>query len=482
MAVDDLFDLIKVLTPSEKRYFKIHAKTHVGDKYKNSYEKLFDAINYWPDEVPYDEKVFKRKHKGKAFLKNLSVEKNYLYELILETLRNYQAENKQEIRLHQFIADLRLLYDKGMLEQGKKLIDKAYILAEESEQIPYMITLCQFKDRFTRYRQTKEEEEQARKNFKIEKQLLLLLEAERNIAHIRREIFNLYTSGKLIPEIPNLKNEIAKWEQSTKNLQPTSTATRYLYTCKALIAEKESDYISAMQYYEKLLPLAEKQIKLGKEPAEYARPLLSNYLVCAHYCQRYDLFEEIINRITDLPAHSPREKAEVFIHTYQYKLLYQLNVRNTSDCAELINDIEKGMLVYHSFLSAKTEINIRMNICVLLLQNGEYEKLIPAINHIFTLTGRDDKYLLLIRDLRFMEIIAQYSLQQTDLLNYSIRNTERWLDKHSLSNNYTKKLLAVVKKTLKAGGNLHKAALCNIENHEPETQMLKALFEQWERG
>lgn len=74
---DDLFELIRSLTPSEKRYFKLHADRYSNGGYKKQYEKLFDALNSWPDE-PYDEKEFKRRNKGKAFLKNLPSDKNYL--------------------------------------------------------------------------------------------------------------------------------------------------------------------------------------------------------------------------------------------------------------------------------------------------------------------------------------------------------------------------------------------------------------------
>lgn len=479
MITDDLFELIKALTPTEKRYFKIHAKTHVGDKYKNNYEKLFDAINYWPDDMPYDEKVFKRKHKGKTFIKNLSVEKNYLYELLLETMRRYQAENKQEIRLHQLTADLNLLYNKGLLDQARKLIDKAYAMAEENELIPLMINLCQYNDKFDQYIQPTEHSGQPLKSFEFEKKLLAALEAERNIAHIRREVYYLYTNGKLTNYITDIKTKLEKWNKATTDTNLTTTAQRYYATCNAFIAEKEGNYQSAMQWYEKLLPLAEKHINKNNEPAEYVRRLLSNYLVCAHFCERYDLFNGIIAKIEELPANSPREKAEVFIYTYQYRLLYHINVPQSNFNKKLVTEIEIGLTLHNKLIPLKAIINLRMNICILYLQYGYYDQLISGINTIYELTGRDKKYNQLLRDLKFMEILALCSLQNTDLLNYQVRNTERWLLTNQINNTYTNQLLAATKKWLKLGSPDIKPVLQAITNNQPETAMLSELVKQW---
>ena len=70
-----LFDLVKSMTMSEKRYFKINSLKHViGDS--NDYIQLFDAIE---KQDVYNEKLLLKY----PFVKNLSQEKNYLYRLYL---------------------------------------------------------------------------------------------------------------------------------------------------------------------------------------------------------------------------------------------------------------------------------------------------------------------------------------------------------------------------------------------------------------
>ena len=69
---DDLFDLIKSMSRTEKRYFKLDAQKAGGNK-SNSYLKLFDALK---DLEEYDEPRIFKKLKGEPLLNRLSTEKN----------------------------------------------------------------------------------------------------------------------------------------------------------------------------------------------------------------------------------------------------------------------------------------------------------------------------------------------------------------------------------------------------------------------
>ncbi len=68
---DDLFDLIKSLKKTEKRYFKIYATRH--SEQANS-AKLFSAMEKMPE---YDEAALRRIFSGEKFLDQLAVAKNY---------------------------------------------------------------------------------------------------------------------------------------------------------------------------------------------------------------------------------------------------------------------------------------------------------------------------------------------------------------------------------------------------------------------
>ncbi len=73
---EELFNLIKSLSKSEKRFFKLSSSLQSGEK---NYLKIFDAID---DQSVYDEHALKESFKNEKFIKHFPSEKNHLYKLI----------------------------------------------------------------------------------------------------------------------------------------------------------------------------------------------------------------------------------------------------------------------------------------------------------------------------------------------------------------------------------------------------------------
>ena len=75
----ELFDLVKSLTKSEKRFFKLSSSLQTGEK---NYLKIFDAID---KQGAYDEAALKEYFSDETFVKHFPSEKNHLYKLILKS-------------------------------------------------------------------------------------------------------------------------------------------------------------------------------------------------------------------------------------------------------------------------------------------------------------------------------------------------------------------------------------------------------------
>ncbi|MCB9336004.1 MAG: hypothetical protein H6586_07635, partial [Flavobacteriales bacterium] len=80
-----LFELVHSLTKSEKRFVKLNAQMHSGDKV---YLKLMDAIL---KQNEYNEDELLGLFKNEKFVKQFSVAKNYLINFILKQLRQYHS-------------------------------------------------------------------------------------------------------------------------------------------------------------------------------------------------------------------------------------------------------------------------------------------------------------------------------------------------------------------------------------------------------
>lgn len=132
---NDVFQLVRSLTKAEKRFFNLFSALSEGDK---NYVKLFNALEKMSE---YDEKKLKKKLAGERFLNNLSYEKNYLFKMLLRSLRIFHDESDAENTLHSRFMDLNILTEKGLYTASRETLKKAMNLARASNRSEYQIAL-----------------------------------------------------------------------------------------------------------------------------------------------------------------------------------------------------------------------------------------------------------------------------------------------------------------------------------------------------
>lgn len=116
---DSLFELIKNLSPSEKRSFKLFANRLEANQ-EAKFIQLFDVMDKL--EV-YDEEALL--NKAPVTRKQLANMKSHLYKQVLVSLRLIYADRNVELQLNEQIDFARILYNKGLYLQSLKLLEKA---------------------------------------------------------------------------------------------------------------------------------------------------------------------------------------------------------------------------------------------------------------------------------------------------------------------------------------------------------------------
>ena len=127
----------------------------------------------------------------------------------------------------------------------------------------------------------------------------------------------------------------------------------------------------------------------------------------------------------------------MFVVAKDSRLLYLLNASDKSGSEELIKGIEQGLKKFDSQISRQQKTYINTNICLLRFQTQNYRGLVDSLNNTFSLIGRDEKMQPLLLFLKLLEVMAHFSLKNNDLLEYQLRNTERWLKEHKLNEPFT---------------------------------------------
>ncbi len=106
----ELFDLIKALSKTEKRYVKQEMKRHVLHGTSQA-ELLFDAI---AEQSTYNEAEIKTRFRTKGFAKRLPEAKRELLEVILRAMRQYHAHRNVRRRSLTAVLDADFLRLRGL--------------------------------------------------------------------------------------------------------------------------------------------------------------------------------------------------------------------------------------------------------------------------------------------------------------------------------------------------------------------------------
>jgi tetratricopeptide (TPR) repeat protein len=123
-----LFRLIKSLTKSEKRNFKLFA-TRAGATPDSKFIRLFDAID--KSKQPDDEPLINRIGITAGKLSNL---KRHLYQQVLTSLRLIYINKEIDIELREQIDFTRILYGKGHYLDALRLLERAKDIAVKHNQ------------------------------------------------------------------------------------------------------------------------------------------------------------------------------------------------------------------------------------------------------------------------------------------------------------------------------------------------------------
>jgi hypothetical protein len=125
---DNLFVLVKSLSKSEKRQFKLY----VGRLGVNDDSKFLLLFNVMDKMTDYDEQVILKK--GIVKKQQLSNLKAHLYKQILISLRLNPLHQNIRVQIREQLDFATILYHKGLYKQSLKILDKAKSLALNYEE------------------------------------------------------------------------------------------------------------------------------------------------------------------------------------------------------------------------------------------------------------------------------------------------------------------------------------------------------------
>lgn len=427
----DLFFLIKTLTKAERAYFKKYAK-RFGDEDTLSL-KLFEEIEKQTDtETEYNEEVIKENLNKIQNVNQLSVAKNYLYDLVLKSLLTAQSEKSLDDKLDKYIAQSELLMNKTLFEQSMKMLKKAKKIAYEYENYTKLYTILQIEKNLYFEKVYPNIEKLQNDIFQEELHCLNTLKKKSVIQNLSSQITSLMVNNGLLQDEKELKK--AKAIMAHPYLQKMDE--KESYTFKVFFYHIHTTYYSITTNFEKTFIYMKKFLEMVEsypwQVERKATNLLNvsyNMMVVCTYSKKYDEFFYYLERFRTIPdrykiLNTEYVKSYMF-HAFKLELIVFFETGQFENGVTLAESIERKLEAQRLKIRGTEVIQYYFFISCCYFGTGDFKNSLKWINKLINLgepAQRKDLYM----HSKLFNLVIHYELDNKEHLDYLVKSTYKF--------------------------------------------------------
>lgn len=426
----DLYDLVKSLSKSEKRFLKLNASA------TKLPQELIEFFNSIEKEDFYNKDLY-----------TSTLNSENLYNFILKSLRLFYADSCASFLIKDEVTNILNLFDKAQYKQCRKILNKQKQQAYLYEQFHFVLELIGLEKmlitiemQFNIINNTlenliKEEEDVIKKAKNLGEYALLYSQINLNT----RQKNKAKTKEDLDANSVYLNSALLKNEK----LILSNKALLIYYHCRSILFCRCQDNVSREKECQLLLKLMDKHPTLIEEmPHRYITTL--NNLINISFEERK--FKTCQKRITELEKKSSYKafnttdlQLKIITNVLNAQLTIHTSTGNFSEAEKTVHEIENVLKKYQEKINKEEEIVFDYNIAILHAYFGNYKK---SQFYITKVLNQGNK--MLREDLQsFAKIInigLNYELNNLEQLNYII-STIKENKNHQVSHFKTEKLI-----------------------------------------
>jgi len=413
----NLFLLIKSLSKSEKRYFRIFAEMSRRDV---NYLQLFDAID---EQKEYDEEGIRKKLKGKRFLSQLHVTKIYLTELILKALKNYHSDTSIQSKLLDLLRDIELLFDKELYDLCYYKIQKAEDLADQYEKLPLLTEVFFWKRKLALAISDKRQD------------IYSLLVKEKTAIE-KMKVLNTYWQhtiniGGLLNNDNSLRDLTSKESEIAYALQSRVLQAHILYSLCFI----KGDMKEAEKHISDLIELLEGfPDRIKDDPHSYVTAI-SNKIGLYLICKRWDEIPALIYKIREVPLkyqlkNESRFTVRLSLRTFNVELEMYRDSKQLEKGIALMDEIQQFIEKRRKAIPVDYILLLYYQFANIFFLKKEYVKSLRWLNEIINANfgnTRED----IQSYARILNLIVHFELNNIIVLRYAVDSCRRFLKKKS---------------------------------------------------
>lgn len=428
---DHLFELIKSLSKSEKRYFKLQISRHIiGDK--NNYALLFD---YLDKSENYDEKALFKHFKKETFINHFSIAKRRLYDQILSALDAFHAGNSVDAQLYKMMHGTDILYKKSLYSQASKLLNSAYKLVLKHERNTILLEIENKQQQLLEVKHysvmDKEDlnEIQQRTN-----DVLNQIRLKSELWFIKSRLFIELNKKGLLRDRQH-RDQLEDYHTQVNQLtihSDLSVSNNYLFHhIEAAYYFAIDDYKNSIIHLSHNLKLLEDNLFLLKEFPNYYIGTLTNAVYVHEQLREYEKADELLKKLKTFPVILGLDLSEdlslkLFLSTSSIELSLLTSRGEFMQAEKIIPVIESGIKLYGDKIPVQRRLFFAYKFAGIYIGLNDFSEALKWVNRILN-TPNPDNNDDIIAYTHILNLILHLELKNNQLIPYTIKNTQRYL-------------------------------------------------------
>lgn len=451
-ASDSLYQLIKSLSKSEKRYFKLFVKRHTTKENNNNYEILFNAIDQM---LVYQEEKLIQQLRGNSFINKFSIAKARLYETILKSLDSYYSEKSIDQKLRNEIHYIEILFKKSLYSQCAKRLNSAKKLATKKGKKLILTQIIEWekrlieKDNYITY-----SIDNLIKTIDEENSIIADIELENELWAVKSFLFKKVNQQGRVRSEEEAKEleKLVKPKLAKLHDKEGDPHTNYL------IGHINSAYYFAIYDYSNSLNCIEKVIKKIKENKVHFEDkphILFSELTNAIYLtnklnenQKTNVFWNEINSMYKKLIAFSSSDLKIKFKSSIYSLWLTLHKDGKSYSNIGYDEIEEFLEVSNQELNKQRKAYLYLMFAVVCFNNRDYKKSLNWLNKLLNDIHIDEAQEI-YGIAQLLALITHLELEHYDLVNYMLKSTKRFLKTRNKMHELEKVVILFIGKVIK---------------------------------
>lgn len=426
---DNLFVLVKSLSKSEKRQFKLYVG-RLGGNIDSKFLALFnllDKMNKYDEKVVLESGIVK-----KAQLSNL---KAHLYKQILISLRLNPLHQNVRVQVREQLDFATILYHKGLYKQSLKILDKAKSMAIENEEKNIAYEIVELEKVIESQYITRSMSNRADELIEQAKTLSIQNTITSKLSNLSLQLYGLMLKTGYVKNDKEFKQITKYFYDRMPDFKYEDLGFReklWLYKSYVWYSFLVQDFLSGYKYASKWINMFYKtEGMISLNPVFFLKG--NHYLLeSLFYLKYHSKFKKTLEKLENIIYSSnllPNEdnvSVLSFMYVYNNKLNLHFLEGSFKEGLPLVDEILKGIKLYNDRIDEHHIMVFYYKIACMYFGAGDCKKCIEYLDKII-----ENKSLQMREDLmgfsRILSLVAHYEIGLDYHLEVQLKSTYKFL-------------------------------------------------------